>query len=321
MYDLKNRVVIVTGAAGFLGANLVEELIRLGASVHAFVRPGSDLWRIKKLLPDLYLHNVDLCDFDGVEKSVQQIRPEIIYHLAAKGVSPLNQNRREILMANVFGTFNLLEATAPLDYRLFVHLGGSSEYGAKSGPMKESDCLEPVTFYGAAKAASTLLCQQFARLNRRPVVILRAFSIYGYWESPARLIPTSIKSALHGRDLSLTAPGYRRDFIFVEDLVEACLMALKSEKAAGEIINIGTGHQWSNEEVVDLVQSLTGRRIKIQVGAFPARPSDKAHWVADIVKARELLGWKPRHQIHEGLKKTVSWFLQHMDDYGAQYLK
>ncbi len=272
MNELKGRRVLVTGGAGFIGANLVQELLRYGAEVHAIIRPGSYLWRIEKLLPGLYLHAVDMTDREGLKKTVREVSPEIIYHLAARGVAPAFQEHREILRTNILGTFNLLEATAPLDYRLFVHLGGSSEYGAKSGPMRESDCPEPLTFYGAAKAAATLLCQQYARANRRPVVALRAFSVYGPWESPSRLIPTAIRAALGNRELALTVPGYRRDFVFVEDLVEACLLALRAEKASGEIINVGTGEQWSNEEVVDLVQAVTGRRIKVRVGAYPARP-------------------------------------------------
>lgn len=315
MNELQGRHVLVTGAAGFIGSNLVQELLRYGAVVHVIIRPGTNLWRIKKLLPGLHLHVVDLTNREGLKKTVQEVSPEIIYHLAAQGVSPAFQEHREILRTNILGTFNLLESTALLDYRLFVHLGGSSEYGTKSGPMRESDCLEPLTFYGAAKAAATLLCQQYARANRRPVVVLRAFSVYGYWESPSRLIPTAIRAALCDRELALTAPGYRRDFVFVEDLVEACLLALRAEKASGEIINVGSGLQWSNEEVVDLVQVVTGRRINVRVGAYPARRSDKAHWVADIRKARDLLGWEPRHTLRAGLEKTVSWYLLHQDVY------
>ncbi len=315
MHELQGRHVLVTGAAGFIGANLVQALLRYGAEVHAIIRPNSNLWRIEKLLPDLHLHAVDITDREGLKKTVLETSPEIIYHLAARGVSPAFQERYEILRTNILGTFNLLEATAPLDYQLFVHLGGSSEYGAKHGPMRELDCPEPQTFYGTAKAAATLLCQQHARANGRPVVTLRAFSVYGPWESPSRLIPTAIRAALGDHELALTAAGYRRDFIFVEDLVEACLLALRAVRVCpGEIINIGTGEQWSNEEVVDLIQAVTGRRIKVRVGTYPARASDKAHWVADIGKARSLLGWEPRHPLRAGLEKTVAWFL-HQDDY------
>jgi len=279
MDEIKGKRVLVTGAAGFVGANLVRELLGRGSEVHALVRPGTDLWRIAEALSALALYPVDLTDPDGVKKTVDAVRPEIIFHLAARGVSPLSRDQRDILKTNVLGTFNLLEATSPLDYSSFVYLGSSTEYGTKSEPMRESDLLEPVTFFGATKAAATLLCRQFATANNRPVVILRSFVIYGYWESPPRLISTTIGAALNHRELSLTAPGYRHDFIFIEDLVEACMLTLKATDIGGEIINVGSGRQTTNEEVVDLIQALTGQKINIRVGEYPARPGDKTFWV------------------------------------------
>lgn len=315
MDELRGRRVLITGAAGFIGANLVRKLLLNGAEIHALVRESTNLWRITEIVPKLTLHPVDLTDSEKLKRTVNRVRPEIIFHLAAQGVSPLQQNYREILRTNVLGTFNLLEATAPLDYQLFVHIGGSSEYGTKNEAMKESDLPEPVTFYGATKAAATILSLQFARGYCRPVVMLRPFSVYGYWESPTRLIPTVIKAVLNKQELALTAPGYKRDFIFAEDVIEACLLTLQAKRIAGEVINIGSGQQWSNEEVVEMVQTLCGRRITVRVGAYPARPSDKACWVADIGKARKLLGWEPRHSIRSGLEKTINWFLLNQDAY------
>lgn len=218
MYELRGRHVLVTRAAGFIGANLVQALLRYGAEVHAIVRPNSNLWRIEKLLPDLHLHAIDITDREGLKKTVLETSPEIIYHLAAQGVSPAFQEHYEILRTNILGTFNLLEATAPLDYQLFVHLGGSSEYGAKHGPMRESDCPEPLTFYGAAKAAATLLCRQQARANGRPVVALRAFSVMT-WQGDRgimRMRPSAIframKKAGFGR-LKMTRFGFFPPFL------------------------------------------------------------------------------------------------------------
>lgn len=315
MTELEDRRTLVTGGAGFIGANLTRGLTRAGAEVHLLVRPSTRLWRLTDLLPSVTVHRADLTDREGLRQVAAQIRPDIIFHLAVQGVDPKHSDPRGILEANVGGTFNLLEATEPIDYERFVHLGGSSEYGPKDEPMKESDVLEPLTFYGAAKAAATLVCQQFARARRRPLVVLRPFSVYGYWERPTRLIPTAIRAALRNEELTLTAPGYRRDLIFVEDVVEACLRALQAETAPGEIINVGTGKQWTNEEVVDLVQALCGERIRVRAGEYPARLSDTTHWVADIHKAKRLLGWAPRHSLRSGLQKTISWLRLHQDLY------
>lgn len=315
MDTLRGRRVLVTGAAGFIGANLVRDLARQGAEVHAVVRASTDLWRIADILPNLHLHRVDLIDREGLKSTVRRIPPEVIFHLTAHGVSPLHKDSSEVLGTNVLGTVNLLEATAPLDYHRLVHFGSSLEYGPKNTRMSESDLLEPVTFFGATKAAATLICQQFARAHRRPVVVLRPFSVYGYWEAPTRLVPTAILAILRNQEISLTSPGYRRDLIFVEDVVEACLLAVQADNAACEIINIGTGQQWANEKVVEMVEAIGGRKARVRVGEYPPRPSDTHHWVADIRKAKRLLGWEPRHTLRSGLEKTVSWFRLHLDAY------
>ncbi len=316
MSSLEGRRALVTGAAGFVGANLVRQLLHDGADVHALVRPSTNLWRINEIIPRLTLHLADITDAGQLRQTVNDIQPEVIFHLAVHRAASSWEERLATLQANVMGTFNLLEATATVDYHRFVHVGGSLEYGARKRPLTESLRLEPTTFYGVTKAASTLLCRQFAHANRLPIVTLRLFSVYGYWEAATRLIPTAISAALGGREISLTAPGYRRDLVFVEDVVEACLSALGAPRVSGQVINVGSGRQWTNEEVVDMVQAASGQPIKTRVGGYPPRPTDPTHWVADIGKARRLLGWEPRHTLRSGLEKTIAWFRLHRELYG-----
>jgi len=316
MPDLGGERVLVTGATGFIGANLTHELIRRGAQVYALVRAGSRLWRIEELVPSLHLCRADLTDWDGVRRAVDEARPTIIFHLAAAGGHPASgPDRLEALKVAILGATHLLGATAAHDYRRFVHVGSSLEYGPKDTRLSESDAPEPSTYRGAYKAAATVLCRQFARAQRKPIVILRPFSVYGYWESATRLIPTAILAALRDREMALTAPGFRRDFVFVEDVIEACLLAVEADSAPGEIVNVGSGRQWSNEAVVDLVQAVAGHAIRIRLEVHPAHPPDTPHWVADIRKAKAVLGWQPRHLLGEGLEKTVAWFGAHLDEY------
>lgn len=308
MDDLRDRRVLVTGAAGFVGANLTRELIHRGADVHAIVRPASQLWRIADIAPRLKLYAVDLVDRQELQKNVEQARPAFIFHLARhSGGHPSPASRPEALATNIVGTANLLETTASLDVVRLVHTGTWLEYGVSDRPLKESDLPMPLSFHGATKAAATLLCQQSAREHRRDVVVLRLFSVYGPWEAPTRLIPSAIRAALGNQEMALTAPGYRHDWIYVEDVVQACVRALQAESVGGEIINVGSGEQWSNEDVLDVVQAVCGREIRTRVGAYAARPWDRAHCLADIGKARQLLGWAPRHSLRKGIEKTVEW--------------
>jgi nucleoside-diphosphate-sugar epimerase len=302
--------VLVSGATGFIGANLTRRLVAEGAQVHALARAGAESPRLHQLIPAVTVHAVDLTDRTGLTRVARTAAPQFIFHLGALGASQHNLDRAQLFLTNVIGTINMVEATEGLPYARFVHIGSSTEYGPKPEMMRESDCLAPVTAFGASKAAATLACQQFARARQRPLVILRPFSVYGPWEAPTRLIPTAIRAALDGEAMDLTAPGYRRDLIFVDDVVDACLLAATADLPHGEIVNVGTGRQWSNEDVVRTIESVCGRPIRVRVGQYPARLSDTDHWVADITRADALLGWKPAWTLTAGLERTVSWWIR-----------
>lgn len=303
-----NRVV-VTGGTGFIGANLIRRLLEEPLEVHVILKPHSNLWRLENFLPRLFLHEASLENYELLEKILKEISPSAIFHLAAHGVSSTHQNLRQILNSNLMGTFNLLMASKDIDYESLVYLGGSSEYGNSEQAMTEKDMLKPITFYGATKACSTLLLQQFADAENKPVAILRPFSVYGYYESPLRLIPTAIAAALQGKPLKLTSSAFSRDFVFVEDVVEACLQCW-NKKVSKEIINIGTGIQTTSQTIVQLIEKLTEKKIEVHAGAYAPHVIDRPTWFADITKAQEKLGWQPRHTIKSGLQKTIAW-MQH----------
>jgi nucleoside-diphosphate-sugar epimerase len=315
VFDLERKRILITGASGFVGANLARYLLAYHADVYVFIRANSNLWRLEEILSQLKVYKVDITNRTELQVAIRKIQPHIIYHLAARRSSTSARDRLATLDGNIIGTFNLLETTALLNYHRLIHVGSSLEYGPKPKPLKESDTLEPNTFFGVTKASSTLLCQQFARDYDKPIVVLRLFSVYGYWEGPDRLIPTTIVKLFRKEVLPLTAPGYRRDLIFIEDIIHALICAGKRENSAGEIINVGSGKQWANEEVVEIIQQVSGKKINVLVGGYPARQSDTNHWVADNEKARKLLGWEPRHDLRAGLSKTIKWFDNHMEVY------
>lgn len=301
------QTVLLTGASGFIGANLARRLLQDNVEVHAMIRAQSDLWRLQGLLSHLHLHRVDLEDFETLEKLIQQISPSVIFHLAAHGVMKTHRDRALILRSNIIGTYNLLTAAQQIDYQCLIHMGGSSEYGKKDRPMSENDQLQPTTFYGLSKACSTLLAEQFANEFNQPITILRAFSVYGPYESPTRLIPRAIDAALSGKSIHLTAPGLSRDYIHVDDVVDACLVACK-KRHRGEVFNIGTGTQTTNEQVIALIEKQMGRKISILDQLYPPHLSDHTHWVADPLKTEKLLNWKPKYSLEKGLRNTISHY-------------
>lgn len=307
MLELARSRVLVAGAAGFLGANIARALLGAAGEVHALVRPGTPRPRIAGLR-ELVVHEADLLDAEAVGRAVAGARADLAVNLVSPGGHPETAAERSRLLAvNTLGTANLVEALAAAACVRLVHVGSSLEYGWKERPISEDDVLEPTTVRGAAKAAATHVCLAWS--SRLPVVVLRPFSVYGPWEPDARLVPTVVRAALRGEELRLTAPGYRRDFVYVGDFVEAVLLALTAPAGAeGEIVNVGSGRQAANEDVVAEVERLTGRELAVRTGAHPGRPPDTKFWVADVTKAKHLLGWEPRRTLADGLAATLEWF-------------
>jgi len=303
---INSKNILITGATGFVGANLVHCLVNGKNKIHIILRKTSDTWRINDILDKVSIHYVDLNNVQEVNKAVKKIKPEIIYHLAAYE-NYLEESRKN-LETNIFGTLNLLEACNKVGYDVFINTGSSSEYGTKVEPMSEEDLIKPNSYYSIAKASQTLLCQHFAREKKMPIITLRLFSVYGPYEGSRRLIPTLINNCLKGKDLSLVLSKTARDFVFVDDVVEAYLKVAQLPKLAGNIFNIGTSKQFFLKDIVSLVIAMTNAKVKQNWGAMPSRSFDTNTWVADISKAKKMIGWKPKYNLKNGLEKTIDWF-------------
>lgn len=303
MPELAGARVLVTGASGFIGANLTQALLDAGAEVHAVVRPGRAAPR------GAACREADLRNAREIGRAVAGARPEIVFHLAAGAGHAHDAAGREAMLADtVLGTANLLEALRGLDGVRLVHVGGGLEYGYGARPLRESDPLEPVTFRGAAKAAATLLALQCGHETGVEVAVLRPFAVYGPWESLPRFVPAAVTAALRGEPIRVTdgAPG--RDYVYVGDVVEACLAAATSRAAVGEVLNVGTGRLTTNRELVTRLAAVSGRELDVRVGAHEPRPWDTGTWVADPTRAREVLGWTAATGLDDGLALTLEWF-------------
>lgn len=298
--------ILVTGASGFVGSHLVRRLAGTGADVHVFLRSSSGTRRLGDIPDRLTRHNADLADPSSIRAAVSRLRPRTIFHCAAWGGHPGQTDEAAIFGTNLVGTFHLLAACAEAGFDRFVHTGSSSEYGMKTGPMSEGDEPAPGDAYGASKAGATLWCRAIAASRKLPVVTLRLFSPYGPWDDPARLIPSVSRAFLEGRPPRLASPSGARDFVYIDDVVDGCLLAASVSSAAGEIINIGSGRQATAGEVVNLLSRLIPGSLAPSWGTIPPRPGPSV-WVADIGKARRILGWKPKVSLEEGLRRTVEW--------------
>lgn len=299
----------MTGGAGFIGANLVSKFLDLKYNVNLIVKDSTNLFRLKNIIQKINLHKIDLLDKDGLKIVAEKINPSIIIHLATYSAYQDQKAFLEMVQVNVQGALNLLLATKDIDYDIFINTGSSSEYGIKAKPMKEDDSLEPISFYAATKASATLLCKAFATQYKKPIVTLRLFSVYGPLEQKKRLIPTIVKAVIENKPIKLTYGVQRRDFIYVDDVIDIYIKTIsQGPKLAGQILNMGTGIEYTNDEVVETLFKITGKKVKIEKGAYPKRLWDTSHWVADTSKTRKLLNWTPKFTLEQGLKKTYRWY-------------
>jgi nucleoside-diphosphate-sugar epimerase len=314
MTRIESARVFITGASGFIGANLSHALLPLGAEVHGLVRPGSNRYRLETIQHRIKLWEGDLNNQELTSRYIHNIKPDFIFNCAFPGGhGGTDSENNEMLRTGVNGSYNLLLAAGNNKVRKIIHLGSSTEYGNRIDPCSEEDVLDPVSIRGAAKAVSTILYRQFARENQFPLVILRLFSVFGPWESKTRLIPSACLAALRNRPMQLTSPGFSHDFIFIEDVIQACVLAVEKETAPGAIINIGSGKQHVNETVVKMVEEIGGILMDKTVGTYPLKSIDHTGWVADISKAKKILGWHPNHDLRGGLEKTFQWWGENVD--------
>ena len=303
------KKILVTGGTGFIGANLVRRLVKIGHRPAVLVRKESNLWRIKDIISKIDLLETDILNYEGLKKDIEAVRPHLVYHLAVYGAyQKAQQDLHKTLEINIVGTLNLLNAVSQCGAEYFINTGSSSEYGLKETSMSENDVLLPINYYGVTKATTTLLASTYSVQNKLPAVTLRLFSPYGYFEDKNRFVPTIIMSAINNKEIELSDPGFVRDFVFIDDVIDAYTYFLNGKKYYGEIFNIGSGKQTKLGDFVKKVEKVLQKKLKIKWSGHTSNQLEPKKWQADISKVKSTLNWTPQFSLEEGIRKTYSWF-------------
>ncbi|MBN1900453.1 GDP-mannose 4,6-dehydratase [Candidatus Sumerlaeota bacterium] len=305
-------IKMVTGAAGFVGSTLSQRLLENGEEVigiDCFLDYYPREIKEKNLKPLR-----DYASFRFVEKNIIDLDFPVIlegvdgiYHQAAQaGVRTSWGDNFEIYTTNnILATQKLLDAIRNKPIRL-VYASSSSVYGETGKfPMQEDDLPAPVSPYGVSKLAAEHLCRLYWRNFGVPTVSLRYFTVYGPRQRPDMAFHRFIKSICNGHPLELYGDGEQtRDFTFIDDAVDANLLAMK-KGASGAIYNIGGGTRISVNKVLEMMQSLLGKKARIKYGAI--QKGDVTHTFADTTRAQNDLGFHPKTPMEEGLKKEAEW--------------
>jgi len=302
---------LVTGAGGFIGSHLVEELCRQGMDVRALVRytsRGDTGW-----LGDVQEHvDVvlgDVRDSDQMRAVVDSC--DTVFHLAALvGIPYSYVSPRQNLETNAGGTLNMLEAARWAGVRRFVHTSTSEVYGtAQTDSIVEDHPLVGQSPYSASKIAADHITLSYVRAFELPAVVVRPFNAFGPRQSMRAVIPTIITQTLWSDRLRLGTLYPTRDFTFVRDTVAGFIAAATADDVEGQIFNLGNGRDISIGALAELIGGIVGRELPIETEEARLRPaaSEVERLVADASKAQRSLGWQPAWTLADGLRETVEW--------------
>jgi nucleoside-diphosphate-sugar epimerase len=301
------RRVLISGATGFVGVNVARRMLERGHAVHALVRTSHRTWRLNDLAGNLILQPCDLNDPAALDRVFAAVRPEWVLHLAAYGGYETQTDVTRCVRTNLEATVNLIDAAARHGTARFVNTGSSSEYGFKDHPPDEDEPVEPNSLYAVTKAAATAYARLVGRSGRLSVTTLRLYSVYGPYEEPTRLIPTLILQGLEGRYPPLVDPEIARDFVYVDDVVDAYEAAASADVPAGAIYNIGSGKQTTLRSAVAAARTVFGIAEEPRWGTMADRKWDTTTWVANPKRAEAELGWSASTPFEDGFRRTSEW--------------
>jgi polyisoprenyl-phosphate glycosyltransferase len=299
--------ILVLGASGFVGAGLFRALLKVRNDVHG-TATRLPAWRLTDLPPDR-VHQVDLLIDSNLNSLLESVKPQTIFNCVAFGAYSFETESSLIYQTNFVLTTKLLERFAKQSIACYVHAGSSSEYGDNSAAPAEAAQTAPNSDYAVSKASAANLLYFYGKHKNLPCANLRLYSVYGPLEDPSRLIPNLVRCGLQKRHPEYVRPDISRDFVYVDDVTEAFVTtALNLEVADyGESFNIGSGRKTT---IADIAKVATDIFEIVEPPQFTMaqRSWDVSDWYANIDKARQRLGWKPRVDLREGLQRTAAWF-------------
>jgi nucleoside-diphosphate-sugar epimerase/glycosyltransferase involved in cell wall biosynthesis len=299
--------IVVLGAGGFVGANLLRQLLKYREDVFGVVR-FLPAWRLEGI-ERRHILEADLIDLAAARNLVANVRPRTIFNCVAYGAYSFETDFDLIYRTNFSALVQLVELLAETDLAAFIHAGSSSEYGTKSAGPLEDESLQPNSHYSVSKAATSNYIAYAGKIRRIPIVNLRLYSVYGPLEDTSRLIPNLVAKGLKGEFPPLVDPNTSRDFIYIDDVCDAFVQAAArlTPDIYGEALNIGTGRGTTIRELAKIASDVFAIGEEPVFGSMAGRSWDLPDWYASPAKAERLLNWTAKTDLATGLKLTSEW--------------
>jgi nucleoside-diphosphate-sugar epimerase len=304
---------LITGGAGFIGSNIARKVVSDGGKVVVLddFSTGYES-NVQDIRNDVTIMKGDICDMDTVRKATRGV-DYVLHHAAVVSVVRSVDDPQRTSEVNIDGTLNCLVAARDAGVKRFIFAGSSSAYGDNPTlPKREDMKPEPLSPYAVSKLAGEMYVKVFNDVFGLPAVTLRYFNVFGPYQDPtsqyAAVIPIFIMRLARGESPIVYGDGEQsRDFTYIDNAVQANLLAVKAEGAPGMVFNVACGDRFTLNDLLARLHELVGSSVEATYEA--ARPGDVKHSLGDISRARKIMGYKPVVTFEEGLRKTVDWFL------------
>jgi UDP-glucose 4-epimerase len=305
----QRRKILITGSSGFIGRHLLNNLINEDFDIHCLIRKlDSDL--INKKTVSVFYYDVDLKNKEKLNRIVKNISPDYVVHLAGeKSRSNELKKINSILENNISGTLNLFECLLGIEnLKRVTVLGSIEEYGFTDTPFKENSFENPVSMYGVSKLTVTKLSKIFYNEYQLPITILRPSLVYGPKQGTEMFISLMINTLSKQQSFAMTKGEQYRDFIFIDDLVEAIKKTILIDDLSGLVINIASGKSFMLSEIAKKIALILNAENLLQIGAIEYRKLEIMNYEVDICLAAKKLKWEPLISIDTGLALTIKSF-------------
>ncbi|MFQ5716634.1 MAG: NAD-dependent epimerase/dehydratase family protein [Nitrospinales bacterium] len=306
MNEWKKVEVLITGADGYIGSHLTQRLVDLGADVSITLRDKTRLKNLEPALMDsVQAYDLDILDRDMTKKTLAKIRPRKVFHLAA-----LTSRERDISIAqtmfetNVLGMLNVLTALEKDSYDCFMQFGTAGEYGNGAVPLSESSPLRPNSPYACSKACASLYCQTLRETFGLPIVTVRLFSVYGV-KNALPFVAELVRSAQTREPFRMTSGEQTRDFIFIDDAIDAIIKLSFNREAIGQIYNVCSGTETRLRDFALNFNQFLKHPIEIHFSSLAVPANAILRNLGDRGKLKTLTGWEPAITLEQGMKRII----------------
>ncbi|OJJ13888.1 hypothetical protein BKI52_45250 [marine bacterium AO1-C] len=308
-----DKKFLIVGGTGFIGANMVAELVKQGSKVHVFHRKESKMHRLQHVKHSAIFSQVDFANQEEIKGLIGEIDPHYVVNFAQPSYFALTDTHS---FAHQMGETtsllsNLLNALNEVGSSLEAFIQGCSstiyQWTMADYLLSETTPKLPSTYRGLIKLNERNICLYYAKKYGLPIRIARIFRAYGPWDHDYKLVVKVLKNIQAKEVIQIGQDTFKRDYIYVEDLIEGILKLTDANLEAGLEVNFGSGLQYSASEIVTFIEKIIGEEVEKSYTYLP-NPYDKGNYIADITLAKTLLGWKPQHAIIQGLTKTIAWY-------------